>query len=223
MTATESPPAPRPARPAPHATAARLVASARAMLDEQGLEGLTLRAIARRAHVSHGAPLKHFRSLAALLAAVAAGGFRDLIAAVDEQLTRLPAGADARVRLAAAGRGYVAFATANPGVFNLMFRPERLASEDRDYVAAAAASFGQLEGLVAAAQAEGFRADVDSTRLASVVWTTVHGLADLWLRGGGLPGADATFGLDDFVALSQSIVLGEPAGRPTTGPRRRTS
>lgn len=220
MTATASPPAPT--RPAPHATAARLVASARAMLDERGLEGLTLRAIARRAHVSHGAPLKHFPSLAALLAAVGAGGFRDLIAAVDDQLASLPAGADAHTRLAAAGRGYVAFATASPGVFNLMFRPERLDRDDPDYVAAGAASFGQLEALVAAAQAEGFRPDVDPTRLASVVWTTVHGLADLWLRGGGLPGADATFGLDDFVALSQSIVLGEPAGPHPTGSRRRT-
>ena len=36
------------------------------------------------------------------------------------------------------------------------------------------------------------------------MWTTVHGLADLWIHGGGLPGADATFGLDEFIALSQS-------------------
>jgi AcrR family transcriptional regulator len=194
------------------------------MLDEQGLEGLTLRAIARRAHVSHGAPGKHFPSLAALLAAVGAGGFRDLIAAVDDQLARLPEGADAYARLAAAGRGYVAFATANPGVFNLMFRPERLDTTEATYVAASAESFLQLETIVGDAQTEGFHPDVDRRRLASIVWTTVHGLADLWLRGGGLPGADATFGLDDFVALSQSIVLGRPAGRtdqPDPGPRRR--
>ena len=48
----------------PPTTADLLVASARAMLDEQGLEGLTLRAIARRAGVSHGAPLRHFPTLA---------------------------------------------------------------------------------------------------------------------------------------------------------------
>ena len=65
------------------------------MLDEQGLDGLTLRAIARRAGVSHGAPLRHFPTLAALLSAVAAQGFRELIAAVDAQIDQLPDGASA--------------------------------------------------------------------------------------------------------------------------------
>ncbi len=213
------------ADPATHATgtasptAARLRGSARAMLDEQGLDGLTLRAIARRAGVSHGAPLRHFPSLASLLAAVAAEGFEDLIAAVDRQTAALPEDAPAIERLAAAGRGYVSFAIANPGVFTVMFRPERVDGTDPAYVAASLASFGQLAGIVADAQREGFCPDVDVTRLASVLWTTMHGLADLWVRGGGLPGADASFGLDEFIALSQSIVLGvgDVAELGTTG------
>jgi hypothetical protein len=69
---------------------------------------------------------------------------------------------------------------------------------------------------VEAAQREGFHPEVDVTRLASVMWTTVHGLADLWIRGGGLPGADETFGLDDFIALSQAITLGAPVASGTT-------
>jgi AcrR family transcriptional regulator len=189
-------------------TAARLRESARAMLDEQGLDGLTLRAIARHAGVSHGAPLRHFPSLASLLAAVAAEGFEDLIAAVDAQTGVLPEDAPARARMAAAGRGYVTFAIANPGVFTVMFRPERVDGTDAAFVAASLASFGQLRDIVGVAQREGFHPDVDVTRLASVLWTTIHGLADLWVRGGGLPGADASFGLDEFIALSQTIVLG---------------
>lgn len=204
----------------PHATADRLVASAREILDEQGLEGLTLRAIARRAHVSHGAPLKHFPSLAALLAAVAATGFRDLIASVEGRLTDLGPAAAARTRLAASGRGYVDFAVTNPGVFAVMFRPERLDTTDAGYLAAGAASFQQLEDLVAAAQVDGFRPDVDTPRLASFVWTTVHGLADLWIRGRGLPGADHSFGVEEFLELSQSIVLGEDAGRKSNQRRK---
>lgn len=188
-------------------TAAVLVDSARAMLDEQGLDGLTLRAIARRAGVSHGAPLRHFPTLAALLSAVAAQGFRELIAAVDEQIAARDEGATALDRLAAAGRGYVHFAVGAPGVFTVMFRPERLDPSDPAFAAAGYDSFHQLETIVGEAQREGFHPDVDVTRLASVVWTTVHGLADLWIRGGGLPGAGATFGLDDFIALSQSLVI----------------
>ena len=44
-----------------------LVATARRLLDAEGLEPLTLREIARRGGLSHGAPLRHFPSLAALL------------------------------------------------------------------------------------------------------------------------------------------------------------
>jgi AcrR family transcriptional regulator len=179
------------------------------MLDESGLDGLTLRAIARQAGVSHGAPRNHFPTLGSLLAAVAASGFRDLIASVDRHVGALDDHAGARERLAASGRGYVDFAVTNPGVFSVMFRPERLDRSDPAYQEAAIASFGQLAGLVAEAQAAGYQPDVDTTQLASVVWSTVHGLAALWIDGGGsMPGACDGAGLDHFVALSQSIVFG---------------
>jgi AcrR family transcriptional regulator len=202
--------APAPAR-ALNPTAQRLVAEARAMLDEQGLDGLTLRAIARRAGVSHGAPMRHFPTLAVLLSTVAAQGFRDLIAAVEAETAQLPIDATALERVSASGRAYVHFATSNPGVFTVMFRPERLDVNDPIYLTASLDSFLQLQGLVEGAQREGFHPDVEPARLASVMWTTMHGLADLWVRGCGLPGADATFGLDAFIALSHTISLGVAA------------
>lgn len=208
-----------PVRPTTSATSAtsgtadRLVATARAMLDEQGLEGLTLRAIARRAGVSHGAPLRHFATLAALLSAVGAQGFRELIVTVDGAIAALDADAPAIARLSAAGHAYVKFAIRNPGVFTVMFRTERLDCTDPAYVAAGADSFGQLQDVVEAAQREGFHPDVDPTRLASVMWSLMHGLADLWVHGGGMPGADASFGLDEFIALSHTISLGFPPER----------
>jgi hypothetical protein len=101
-----------------------------------------------------------------------------------------------------------------------MFRPERLDVTDPEFGAMSYASFQQLQDIVEAAQREGFHPEVDVTRLASVMWTTVHGLADLWIRGGGLPGADETFGLDDFIALSQAITLGAPVASGTTESER---
>jgi AcrR family transcriptional regulator len=200
-----------PTRDTPESTAERLLASARAMLDEAGVDGLTLRAIARRAGLSHGAPLRHFPTLAALLSAVGAQGFRDLISAVDAHLAALPGGATARERLSASGRAYVHFAIANPGVFTVMFSPDRIDPADPVYLAAAADSFQQLQDVVEAAQHDGFHPDVDPTRLASVMWTSMHGLADLWVRGAGLPGCDESFGLEEFLALSHVILLGVPA------------
>jgi hypothetical protein len=116
----------------------------------------------------------------------------------------------------------VSFAIANPGVFTVMFRPERVDPADATYITASFDSFQQLQDRVEGAQREGFYPDIDSTRLASVMWTTMHGLADLWIRGCGLPGADGTFGLDDFIALSHRISFGVDAGRDTTGNGRTT-
>ena len=99
------------------------MATARTYLDEYGLEGLTLREIARRAGVSHGAPLRHFDSLAALCSVVATEAFEGLYGAVADAMAT--AGDEPRTRLQAAGHAYVRFAVANPGAYSLMFRPDR--------------------------------------------------------------------------------------------------
>lgn len=71
---------------------ARLLDAALAVLDDDGVEGLTLRAIARRANVSHGAPLKHFPHRAALLSAVATVGFRELNVRAEAAVRACPEG-----------------------------------------------------------------------------------------------------------------------------------
>jgi AcrR family transcriptional regulator len=179
-----------PAGPAPVATRDRLLRSAHEVLADKGLEGLTLRAIARGAGVSHGAPLRHFPNLAALLAAVAVQGFDRLVEAVDAAVdgaerAAAAAGrrATARCRLAAAGRAYVSWAAAEPGVFSVTFQPERCDITDPEYVRAGAAAFGQLQGLVEAAQAEGLHTGLPPAQAAAVFWAGVHGISDLLVHG----------------------------------------
>ncbi len=55
-----------------------LLDAADAVLAERGVQGITLRDVARSAGVSHAAPYHHFASLEELLAAVAERGFRVL-------------------------------------------------------------------------------------------------------------------------------------------------
>src|SRR5215470_14796789 len=86
-----------------------LVRAAAETLEKQGLESVTLRAVARKAGVSHGAPYRHFPSLDHLLAAVAEDGFRKL----GEALKARPP-----VEM---GETYVRFALAHPALFRLMF------------------------------------------------------------------------------------------------------
>jgi AcrR family transcriptional regulator len=179
----------------------RLLVAARAVVERDGLEGLTLRAIAREAGVSHGAPLRHFPTLAALLAAVAAEGFTGLMASVEAAL----AGVEGpRERIAAAGRGYVRFALAEPGVYAVMFRPELTDTADPAYATAGAASFEQLAVLAAAAQAAGWHPEVPRDHLAAVLWANVHGLADLWSHG-ALPSVVGPDALDALVDLTTHL------------------
>lgn len=57
---------------------ARLVQAGIDLLTEEGVQALSLREIARRAGVSHGAPRRHFPTHLSLLSAIARQGFSDL-------------------------------------------------------------------------------------------------------------------------------------------------
>jgi AcrR family transcriptional regulator len=171
---------------APEPLGERLVDQALRLLAREGIEALSLRRLARRAGVSHGAPLRHFRSLADLRAEVAARGFARLFDAVERAAESLPAGSGPLARLAAAGRAYVKLAVEQPGLFALMFRPDQLDLENLAFRTRAPAAFEQLVRLVRAAQDAGWHARRDTRQLAGSVWAAVHGLATLWSQGGML-------------------------------------
>lgn len=189
----------------------RLLQVALDLLREEGLPGLSLRRIARRAGVSHGAPLRHFRGLAELLSEVAARGFRLLSEAIDKSSAQLPPGTAARERLAAAGRAYVDSAVTDPALFSLMFRPDRLDWSHAGLLAASSAAFEQLVRQVRAAQDAGWQRERETRQLAASFWAAVHGLAMLWSQGalaGPVPGAS----LDTLVDTTLELVLADPQG-----------
>jgi AcrR family transcriptional regulator len=160
----------------------RLVSVVEEILDQDGLAALSMREVARRAGVTHGAPLRHYRSFGALLAEVAAGGFRELESTVDEAAAAVPARSGPTARLAAAARAYVACAVKRPGRFAVMFRPELLDAAHPAFARDAIGAFEQLVRLVRAAQDAGWQPDAETRRLAGALWAGVHGLATLWIQ-----------------------------------------
>ncbi|PRX50003.1 TetR family transcriptional regulator [Prauserella shujinwangii] len=156
----------------------RLIASATALLADEGVEAVTLRRIARAAGVSHGAPLRHFAGRTELLSAVASTGFAELRARGED----LP-GVGPRERLLAACRAYVEFALENPAMFELMFRRDLVDPRQPELSRGTGAVREQFGELVARAQAGGWRADADGALLTASLWAAVHGLAELWLCG----------------------------------------
>jgi AcrR family transcriptional regulator len=160
---------------------AALVAAARVILEEEGLDDLSLRAVARRAGVSQAAPYHHFADKSALLSAVAAQGFAELEAAMRQPMAGLAA---ADERLDAAGLGYVLFAVANPALFRLMFSGGKAASGgDAALAKAGEGAYAVLEEAVAARDAAAGATEAPGiTR--TTAWALVHGLAKLVLEAG---------------------------------------
>ena len=124
-----------------------LLQAAERVLERDGLAGLTLRAVAREAGVSHAAPTHHFGDLSGLLSELAAIGFRMFNAAMVEagNSETLPL-----MKALARAKAYVAYAQARPGMYALMFRNERLDMTRPSLHAAATASFEGLASVVGA-------------------------------------------------------------------------
>jgi AcrR family transcriptional regulator len=140
-----------------------LVDVATGLLDEGGVEAVTLREVGRLAGVSHNAPYKHFPSKEALLAAIAA-----------RELDRR-AGADSLRELL---RRYVACGVAYPARFF-----GRWTVESAELGRAAHAAQERLVDAVAAAQKDGELPAGDPVRLASLLRAVTHGATDLALAG----------------------------------------
>ena len=162
----------------------------RALLDavaevvlEAGPDAVSLRECARRAGVSHSAAAPHFGDKRGLLTAFAAEGADRLRQAQRDALATLPADADAAARLAATGRGYIAFARANPAHFRLMFRAELLDHADPTCRAAMEGAFAPL-GETMRALAPGLGDAALRARLG-LAWCAVHGFSTLHAEGVG--------------------------------------
>jgi AcrR family transcriptional regulator len=150
------------------------------LLEAHGLPGLSLRAIAARAGVSHAAPKNHFGHLRGLHTAIAAEGFRRHKAFMEEGL---PPRAGRRARLLAAMSGYVRFAQAHPHLFTLMFSKDHVDFEDPELGAAASASYAVLRGIASGLDWDHADAPDAQLRAEMMLWSLVHGYAQLSLAG----------------------------------------
>jgi AcrR family transcriptional regulator len=170
-----------PARPYHHGNLRQsLIDEGLAMLEADGLAALSLRAIAARAGVSHAAPKNHFGQLGGLLTAMAAEGFRRHVVFMR---AGLPKRASRAARLAAAMRGYVRFAERHSHLFSLMFSSQHCNFSDPELQAAAAQSYGVLREIAAGLDWDKADAPDAPLRAEMMLWSLVHGYAQLSLNG----------------------------------------
>ena len=147
--------------------------AAQELLEEDGAAALSVRAVARRAGVSPGAPYRHYADRDALVSAVAAEGYRELAG----YLSAAHPSPSTPDDLAAVAVAYVQFALEHPALFRMMFS-EPCDSDSSERVAATTAIAEYVGALVRRAFPS---ADTDA--LSTAVWAVVHGLAFLHLDG----------------------------------------
>jgi len=160
-----------------------LLEAAERVLERDGLAGLTLRAVAREAGVSHAAPTHHFGDLTGLVSELAAIGFRRFNAAMVTAVAGEPTPME---KALARARAYVGYAQANPGMYGLMFRTERLDYSRPSLHEAAEASFAGLAGAIAASRQEQIvdgMLSLDQAAAIARAWSLVHGFTTLLLDG----------------------------------------
>jgi AcrR family transcriptional regulator len=160
---------------------AALLRAAEEELARTGIEGFSLRAVAKRAGVSHAAPAHHFGDVKGLLTALAAEGFRRFHAMQLDAMAH--AAPDPRSQLAAAGLGYVRFAQASPALFRLIFSSDRPDFGNEELAHAAGETYDMLVRQVHAATGGDPRTNAAAAQDLQAVWATAHGLADLLAAG----------------------------------------
>jgi AcrR family transcriptional regulator len=157
-----------------------LVEAAQQLIESGGYARLTLRETAQAVGVSVAAPYRHFADREALLAAVLAGGFRELARRTDSARRVAP---DAMAGLMAVGLAYVAFAADHPSIYRLMFGRECDKSTHPELMAAGHEALAVLMDAVAACKAAGLIGNADVQQVALAAWSLSHGLASLHADG----------------------------------------
>lgn len=176
----------------------RLIDAGVDLVTSEGVHALTLREIARRAGVSHGAPRRYFPTHLELLSAIARRGFTELAARGAQAIEDSGRGtAEPREQIATLGRVYLDFALANRGMHELMFRHDLLESDTLGLREASLPVFALLVDLVGQA-----RPEADARLLAGSLLANLYGIAQLWAWGS----LQLTTGADDFAPLLRTAL-----------------
>lgn len=162
-----------------------LINAAVETLAHEPLETFSLRKLAKAAKVSHNAPYMHFKDKEALLTAVADTGFRMLSQEIAHEIDKAEGWRD---KLIGGSLAYVRFALERPVHMRIMFRPVDPGTV-RESTDVGTQAFDLLVGAIEAGQRAGEMVGVDPRAAAAMIWSTLHGFADITTRTGSAPGA----------------------------------
>ena len=151
------------------------------ILAKEGVKGLSLRRVAKKAGVSHTAPYAHFADKQALVAAISTEGYKKLY----DELTRIDRefGSDPVKKLVEVAWSYVQFAVNDPAHFKITF--SAVIEKEKEYpsfVEISQQSFAFIVEMVAECQNAGILRAGSSDLISVHLWGAIHGLATLLIE-----------------------------------------
>ena len=158
-----------------------LLAAARELANEIGVDNFTLREVARRANVSPAAPYHHFLDKQDLIRTLAIEAFRKLTAALNNAKQKKHSPLE---QLHAIGVAYVLFAFDHHAEFRFMFRRELCAAIGQPDPLEVAGIDAQsvLYNTILEAQAAKQISQSNPQEIALTLWSVVHGLSTIILE-----------------------------------------
>ena len=152
------------------------VQAAREVIAEQGVEGLSLRDVARKLGISHQAPYRHFESRDHLLAEIMRRCFVDFADHLDHRAGGVSPDED----LGSMGHAYLDYAQEKPLEYRLMFgTPWPEPAQHPELITNAVHAFDILRNSLRETHGDTpelhARADLD----ALFIWSALHGMASI--------------------------------------------
>jgi len=162
-------------------TARSILIAARALLDEGGVQAVSMRKVAEQVGITAMAIYRHFPDQAALMNAVSDQGFTDLVAA----LQAIELSGDTEERMLALCEAYLDQALVTPRLFELMFLTRRQGARQfpRDFKAGLSPTANLFARLVEEGIRTGELRDEDPWEITFEMGALFQGLIMLYLGG----------------------------------------
>jgi AcrR family transcriptional regulator len=179
------------------------------ILAEEGIEGFSLRKVAREAGVTHSAPYAHFADKQAMIAAISTDGYRKVYERINAVVDQFPE--DPLRQFIETAWVYVSFGFDEPDHFKITFSGS--VEREREYpalVEMTGKTFDALRQLIIRCQQADLIDGGEPDLAAVTVWGFVHGFVHLIQEGMVSHVVTNRYSKREMLILSLNHILKQP-------------
>ncbi len=179
-----------------------LLKAAMSILDESGIEAVTIRQVARKVGVGHSAPANHFADKRALLTQLAIDTFIELGELIKRDLQLAPQGISEKVRVFT--DTLIEFGLSQPNRYRLLWRRDYLDNDSIELNGAMDVIYDALLATLATDK----KSNISVESKAIALWSMLQGYVTMRIDGNLEPKQDEVSGKDRQQAIVDVLLQG---------------